>query len=137
MGSERSGYVPPGFLMARVVNPMVRAFGAPTLTVRGRRTGRRISIPVNPLDQGGVVYLVAGSGETHWVRNLRAAGEGELRRKRAVQRFRAVELQGDEHDRVVTAYRVAMGRRVSALFKRLPDPVDHPAFRVDPIAPSG
>jgi hypothetical protein len=73
-----SPYVPPDFFMARVVNPVLRFIGAPTLTVRGRRSGLPITTPLAPFDYEGARYLVGGGGETHWVRNLRAAGQGQL-----------------------------------------------------------
>jgi len=65
------------------------------------------------------------------VRNLRAAGQGELRRGRTHEPFRAVEVEGDEHDRVVAAYREHMGWRAREFFATLPDPADHPVFRVE------
>ncbi len=37
-----------------------------------------------------------------------------------------------EHDRVVTAYREHMGWRAREFFTALPDPADHPVFRVEP-----
>jgi deazaflavin-dependent oxidoreductase (nitroreductase family) len=125
-------YVRPGFFMARVVNPIVKRIGAPALTVRGRRSGRSITVPLAPFDYQGVTYLVGGRGETQWVRNLRAAGQGMLRYRGAPKAFRAVELQGADRDRIVVAYRDLLGRRVSELFKALPDLADHPVFRVEP-----
>jgi deazaflavin-dependent oxidoreductase (nitroreductase family) len=126
-------YVPSRFFMSRVVNPITLRLGGPTLTVRGRRTGRPIRTPVPTLEFEGDRYLVSGGGETHWVRNLRAAGQGELRRGRTHELFRAVEVGGDEHDRVVTAYREHMGWRAREFFAALPDPADHPVFRVEPL----
>jgi deazaflavin-dependent oxidoreductase (nitroreductase family) len=125
-------YVRPGFFMAHVVNPVVKLIGAPALIVRGRRSGRNITIPLAPFDYEGARYLVGGRGETQWVRNLRAAGRGMLRYRGAPKAFRAVELQGADRDRIVVAYRDRLGRRVSELFKVLPDLADHPVFRVDP-----
>ncbi len=125
-------YVPSRFFMSHVVNPITLLLGGPTLTVRGRRSGRPIRTPVPTLDFEGARYLVAGGGETHWVRNLRAAGRGELRRGRTHEPFYAVEVGGDEHDRVVAAYREHMGWRAREFFTALPDPADHPVFRVDP-----
>ena len=125
-------YVPSRFFMSRVVNPITRWLGGPTLTVRGRRTGRPVRTPVPTLEVGGARYLVSGGGETHWVRNLRAAGQGELRNGRTRELFRAVEVGGDEHDRVVAAYREHMGWRAREFFAALPDPADHPVFRVEP-----
>jgi hypothetical protein len=79
-------------------------------------------------------YLVSGRGDTHWARNLRAAGEGQLRRGRQTERFRAVELVGDERARIVEAYRAKLGHSVDGYWAQIPDPADHPVFRIDPTA---
>ncbi len=126
-------YVPSRFFMRHVVNPLTLWLGGPTLTVRGRRTGRPIRTPVPTLEFEAARYLVSGGGETHWVRNLRTAGRGELRRGRTHEPFRAVEVGGDEHDRVVAAYRAHMGWRAREFFAALPDPADHPVFRIEPV----
>jgi deazaflavin-dependent oxidoreductase (nitroreductase family) len=120
--------VSPGFVMRRVVNPIILRLGGPTLTVVGRRSGRPISTPVPPFAYEGARYFVSGRGESDWVRNLRAAGRGELRKGRTHEAFRAVELPGEEHDRIVAAYRERMGKRVRSLFAALPDPADHAVF---------
>jgi len=127
-------YVPGGFFMNRVVNPITVLLGGPTLVVRGRRSGRLISVPVPPFEYGGVRYFVGGRGETNWVRNLRAAGKAEFRQGRTCQPFRPTELHGAEHDRVLSGYRVSLGRRVAHFFEVLPNLADHPVFRMDPIA---
>jgi deazaflavin-dependent oxidoreductase (nitroreductase family) len=118
--------------MAHVVNPILKVIGAPSLTVRGRRSGRPITVPLNPFEYEGARYLVGGGGETHWVRNLRATGEGHLRMGPRREDFRAVEVGGAERDRIVLAYRDFMGRRSQSYFKALPNPSDHPVFRVEP-----
>src|SRR5712691_13340388 len=41
------------------------------LEVRGRRSGRTISLPVDPLDLDGRRYLVCARGNANWVRNRR------------------------------------------------------------------
>ena len=41
-GSRPRPYVPSRFFMSHVVNPITLWLGGPTLTVRGRRTGRPI-----------------------------------------------------------------------------------------------
>jgi deazaflavin-dependent oxidoreductase (nitroreductase family) len=78
--------------MARLVNPIVgRLGGTLVLIVAGRRTGRPRAVPLGrPFEVGGVRYLVAGGGETQWVRNLRAAGAGRIRFQRVTTPFRAV-----------------------------------------------
>ncbi len=125
-------YVHSSFVMSHLVNPITIWLGGPTLVVRGRRSGRPIRAAVPLFELDGSRYLVSGGGETQWVRNLRAAGEGELRRGRHGEAFRAVELAGGDRDRVVIAYRERMGRRARQFFAALPDPGDHPVFRIEP-----
>jgi deazaflavin-dependent oxidoreductase (nitroreductase family) len=45
------------------------------LQVRGRKSGRIYSTPVNILTHNGRRYLVAPRGDTQWSRNARASGE--------------------------------------------------------------
>ena len=62
------------------------------LQVRGRKSGRVYSTPVNVMDVGGKTYLVAPRGRTQWVRNAEAVGEIVLKRgsSRASYRLRAI-----------------------------------------------
>ena len=55
------------------------------------RGGEWRATPVNLLTVETDRYLVAPRGETQWVRNLRVAGEGELRVGRRTEAFRAAE----------------------------------------------
>jgi deazaflavin-dependent oxidoreductase (nitroreductase family) len=126
-----SAYLKPGFVVSRLVNPPVMRLGlATTLAVRGRKSGAWRTAPVNVLELEGERYLVAPRGETQWVRNLRAAGGGELRRRSRSEAFTAVELFGDERRRAVEAYKQRWGSQVKAQFETLPNPDDHPVFRV-------
>jgi deazaflavin-dependent oxidoreductase (nitroreductase family) len=106
--------------------------GSTELMVRGRRTGRPMRVPVIPVEHGGSRYLVSTRGEADWVRNLRSAGRGELRTRRGAERFRAFELPEPEREPVIAAYRRTAGRAVAGYWKRLPDPADHPVFRIEP-----
>jgi hypothetical protein len=67
------------------------------LEVRGRKSGRTISLPVDPLDLNGKRYLVCARGNSNWVRNARSAGEVVLvramRRRRHVVRELSPELR--------------------------------------------
>src|SRR5438067_1848190 len=68
----------------RVLNPLPMRLGlVTTRAVRGRRSGRWRTVPVNVLELDGARYLVAARGDTDWVRNPRAAGAGGLRRGRS------------------------------------------------------
>ena len=106
--------------------------GTRTLVVRGRRSGAVHRVPLIPVEVDGVRHLVSPRGETHWVRNLRAAGEGELRsRREGGYRFRATELPVAERAPIIAAYRKVGGRAVRSFFETMPDPADHPVFRLD------
>jgi deazaflavin-dependent oxidoreductase (nitroreductase family) len=131
--SERR-YLRPSWFIREVVNPMLmRTGGQTTLAVRGRRTGEARTVPVNVLEVEDGRYLVSPRGETEWVRNLRAAGRCELRRKGSVEAFRAVEVPDADRPRIIEAYRQRWGRATNSQFKALPDPADHPVFRIEPV----
>jgi deazaflavin-dependent oxidoreductase (nitroreductase family) len=136
MDVQHRQYVPSGFVMAHLVNPIVQRLGGTlVLIVPGRQSGQPRTVPLGrPFDLDGVRYLVGGGGETQWVRNLRAAGRGELRLHGATTTFRAVEIDGPERDRIVAAYRAKQGRTVDGFFKELPASTDHPVFRVEPVS---
>jgi len=61
-------------------------------------------VPVNLLVLDGERYLVAPRGNTQWVRNIRVAGEAELRVGRRVERVAAVELAVDARLPVLRVY---------------------------------
>jgi deazaflavin-dependent oxidoreductase (nitroreductase family) len=62
------------------------------LTVRGRKTGKPRTQPVDLHEHDGRRFLIATHGIGNWVRNLRAAGEGVLSLGWSRQTFTAVEL---------------------------------------------
>lgn len=78
------------------------------------------------------MYLLAFGGVTQWARNLRAAGRGELQHRGRTQAFTAIEVEGDERDRVITRYLAGSGP-IKKDFYRRPGAGDHPTFRVDPV----
>jgi|SRR4051794_35981494 deazaflavin-dependent oxidoreductase (nitroreductase family) len=82
----------------------ISVWGSRVLAVRGRSSGEWRTTPVNLLVVDGVRYLVAPRGVTQWVRNLRAAGGGELRVGRRVETFRADELDDDAKPDVLREY---------------------------------
>jgi len=129
-------YIRPGFAIARLANPIVSRLGAfPALIVRGRRSGQLLTVPMGePLDLGGRRYLVSGRGETHWVRNLRAASHARFRLHNKTSTFRPTEVFGAEHDVVLDAYRRKLGHRIDPYFEAIPSKSGHPVFRMDPDA---
>ena len=62
------------------------------LTVRGRKSGKLYSTPVDVMESGGRRFLVAPYGVVSWVRNARAAGEVSLSRRGRTERVRVSEL---------------------------------------------
>lgn len=132
-GRERR-YVRPSAFLSKVMNPINVALGRKTvLAVRGRRTGKLLKVPMDPpFKWNGVRYLVSPRGETHWARNLRASGEADVRTGRRVEHVRVTELQGAEHDAVVATYAATITCNCRRSMELLPDPADHPVFRIEP-----
>lgn len=133
--SSGRGYVRPpwaaraiGGRMARMFRPSIVCL----LSVRGRRTGRWRSTSIAVLGHDGQRYLVAAYGDTEWSRNLRAAGCGRLIRRGPVEEFTAVEVPVEQRAPLIEAYLREFGRlpTVSSTFRALPDPADHPVFRI-------
>ena len=136
-------YIHRSALLRRVVNPIVlflasrgRTPGGRTiavLVVPGRRSGKPRQVPMDPpFEYQGRRYLVSPSGDTYWVRNLRAAGEADLRLDGRAQHIRALELEGAERDEIVTAYAAGLTCDCRIGMAKLPDPADHPTFRIEP-----
>jgi hypothetical protein len=69
------------------------------LEVRGRRSGRTVSLPVDPIEFEGRRYLVCARGNSNWVRNARIAGEVVLVRAMRRRRYAVRELAPGMRDR--------------------------------------
>jgi deazaflavin-dependent oxidoreductase (nitroreductase family) len=94
----------------------ISLYGSRILAVRGRQSGEWRMVPVNPLTHEGARYLVAPRGETQWVRNLRAAGGGELRLGRRRDAFRATEVADRDKPPLLRAYLRIWAFEVAAFF---------------------
>jgi deazaflavin-dependent oxidoreductase (nitroreductase family) len=145
-------YRAPGWFTRNVFNRAVAfltgrgvsVLGSRVLAVKGRASGQWRTTPVNLLEVGGRRYLVAPRGETQWVRNLQAAGAGELRLGRRAERFGCRELADEEKVPVLRAYLRRWKAEVGIFFEGVgPDSADeqiraiaakHPAFEVLPTA---
>lgn len=121
-------------LIRRVAGPIWLRIGfVAVLTVPGRRTGAPVQVTLFPVAVAGTWYLLSQYGVTGWVRNLRAAGRGELRRKGRTETFAAIEVDGDERDRVIAAFHAKTPKPFSRDFDQRPSAADHPTFRMEPI----
>ncbi len=141
-------YQRPGWFTTNVFNRVVAVltrlgvsvYGSRVLEVRGRKSGEWRQTPVNLLRYDGAEYLVAPRGQTQWVKNLRASGQGRLRVGRRTQSFHAVELADEEKPPLLRAYLKKWKFEVGVFFAGVgPDSSDeelrhiapdHPVFRV-------
>jgi len=145
-------YQKPGWFTRNVFNRIVvgltrigiSVWGSRELRVQGRTSGTWRKNPVNVLDHDGCRYLVAPRGTTQWVRNLRAAGTGELRVGRRVEAFRATEMADDDKVDVLRGYLRRWKMEVGVFFDGVDDKASddelraiadrHPVFLVEPAA---
>ena len=74
------------------------------LQVRGRKSGRIYSTPVDVLDRSDRRYLVAPRGYTQWVRNAIASGSVYLKKGRLSEEFGLRLLPDDEKPEILKAY---------------------------------
>jgi len=141
-------YQPPGWFTRKIFNPAVAGltragisvYGSRVLEVRGRSSGVWRRTPVNLLPYQGSLYLVAPRGQTQWVRNIRASGDGRLLLGRRVQEFAAQEVTGEERVALLRAYLKRWAWEVGAFFDGVSAKssdqelariaADHPVFRV-------
>jgi deazaflavin-dependent oxidoreductase (nitroreductase family) len=142
-------YVVPG-RATRIFNKIVATctrlgitiWGSRQLYVRGRTSGELRQTPVNLLTFEHERYLVAPRGITQWVRNIRIAGEGELRLGRRTEKFVPVELRDEEKPAILRAYLKRWKFEIGVFFDGVgPDSTDeellaiapgYPVFRVTP-----
>jgi F420H(2)-dependent quinone reductase len=125
-------YRKPSWVVTNVWNPlamMTGIAGTKTLAVAGRKSGKVRKVPVIPVEHEGNRFLVCPRGETEWVRNLRAAGEAELNK----ERIKVSEVSFEERPPIIEAYRKVAGRAVKSHFEALPNPTDHPVFRINTV----
>ncbi len=137
-------YRRPGWVTTNIFNRLVAGLtragisvlGSRVLEVPGRKTGEPRRTPVNILDLGQARYLVAPRGNTQWVRNLRASGQGHLLLGRRSEQFSATELQDDEKPPVLRAYLKRWKFEVGAFFSGVgPQSSDQELRRIAPEHP--
>jgi hypothetical protein len=86
------------------------------LEVHGRKSGKAISLPVDPLDFDGRRYLVCARGDSNWVRNARAAGQVVLARALRRHRYAVHELPVAMRPPILKAYLDRFANEVQRFF---------------------
>lgn len=101
------------------------------LEVRGRKSGRTYSTPVNLLERGGKQYLVAPRGYTQWVRNVAANSEASL--IRGLKR-REVSLKPIDDDAKADILKEYLDRYKTTVQRYFPIEAGSPAEAFQPLA---
>jgi len=103
-----------------------------TLEVRGRRSGRTITLPLVMVVVAGERYLVSMLGQNaNWVRNVRAAGGDATLRHGRREEVRLEELVVDRRASVLKTYL----KRAPNARAHLPVPKDAPLAEFERVAP--
>jgi deazaflavin-dependent oxidoreductase (nitroreductase family) len=98
------------------------------LQVRGRKSGRIYSTPIDLLEIDGKKFLVAPRGRAQWVRNAEAAGEVTLKKGSRRLKFSLRPIGDADKPEILKAYLDTFKREVQTYF---PVPAGSPleAFR--------
>ena len=144
-------YQKPPFVLTKIANPvmmkLVKLFGmdktgVEVLTVKGRKSGNPMSVPVNPLDFNGTRYLVCPRGESDWVKNLRAAGTLTLEKKGSKAMWTAHEVADPDKAPILKEYLRRWEKAAGAYFGLKADAsleqfagiaAQHPVFEIAPM----
>ena len=89
-----------GFLVGLGLSPSYNYL----LEVKGRKSGRVYSTPVNLLELNGQQFLVAPRGRTQWVQNAEVSREITLKKRGRRQSFRLRPLTDAEKPEVLKSY---------------------------------
>jgi deazaflavin-dependent oxidoreductase (nitroreductase family) len=100
------------------------------LQVRGRKSGRVYSTPVDVLDRDGKRYLVAPRGYTQWVRNAIASGTVSLKKGRRSEEFGIRLLSDDEKPEILKSY---LDRYKLTVQRYFPVPAGSPTEAFRPV----
>jgi len=102
------------------------------LEVRGRKSGRVYSTPVNLLEHNGKRYLVAPRGYTQWVRNVIAIGEAVLVKGARRERVSLKMIADDDRPEILKAY---LDRYKLTVQRYFPIPAGSPLESFQPLTP--
>ncbi len=112
------------------------------LEVKGRKSGKIYSTPVNLHEVNGKQYLVAPRGRTQWVRNAEVVGEVALRKPGKRLIFKLRPLVDSEKPEILKSYLMRYSAAVQRFFPLRPDAplaafaeiaAGYPAFELIPV----
>lgn len=135
---NRRRYLKPPLMQRHIGNrlaPLFRPSLVCKLSVPGRRSGRWHTLPIVVLDHDGGRYLVSVRGESDWVLDLHASHSGRLSNRGRAEEISVSEVPVPDRVPLIAAYAARYGKmpHVAATLRALPDPADHPIFRI--VAP--
>jgi deazaflavin-dependent oxidoreductase (nitroreductase family) len=99
--------------------------------VRGRKSGKIYSTPIDLLELNGKRFLVAPRGRTQWVRNAEAAGELTLKKGRMCLRYRIRPIPDADKPELLKAY---LDRFKTTVQRYFPAPAGSPPPAFAPVA---
>jgi len=126
-----------GFLVGLGLSPSYNYL----LEVKGRKSGRIYSTPVNLHEVNGKQCLVAPRGLTQWVLNAEASGEITLKKRGRRRTYKLRPLADSEKPEILKSYLMRYGAAVQRFFPVRPDaPLEtfaeiaagYPAFELIP-----
>ena len=94
------------------------------LQVRGRKSGKLYSAPIDLLEAAGKKFLVAPRGRAQWVRNAEASGRVVLKKGFARHEYRLRALSDGEKPAVLKGY---LDRFKTTVQRYFPLPAGSPA----------
>jgi deazaflavin-dependent oxidoreductase (nitroreductase family) len=87
------------------------------LTIRGRSSGQPRTTPIAVVEVDGRRYVIGAYGDVQWTKNLRAAGEAEIRHGKTTEHVVARELPPAEAEDWFANTLGPYMRRQSAFFR--------------------
>jgi deazaflavin-dependent oxidoreductase (nitroreductase family) len=126
-----------GFLVGLGLGPSYNYL----LEVKGRKSGKAYSTPVNLHEVNSRQYLVAPRGRTQWVRNAEVSGQVILKKIGRRRTYNLRALVDSEKPEILKSYLIRYGSMVQRFFPVPPDsPIEafaeiaagYPAFELIP-----
>src|SRR5713226_5235930 len=91
------------------------------LEVKGRKSGKIYSTPVNLHEVNGRQFLVAPRGRTQWVRNAEVSGEVTLKKRGRRRVYKLRSLADSEKPEILKSYLMRYSAAVRRFFPVRPD----------------